>query len=64
MPVGAAETCRSLERVADRVVCPYAPERFGAVGFYYDDFSQTGDDEVRSLLAKAAALESRQWQVA
>jgi putative phosphoribosyl transferase len=50
VPVGAAETVQSLRAVADRVVCPRVPEFFGAVGLYYDDFAQTSDDEVRSLL--------------
>jgi predicted phosphoribosyltransferase len=31
-----------------------APEWFQAVGQFYDDFSQTSDDEVRELLAGAA----------
>ena len=30
------------------------PEDFYAVGQWYQDFSQTGDDEVRDLLAQAA----------
>src|SRR5581483_4051344 len=53
VPVAPAETCRALERVADRVICPHRPAYFGAVGFYYDDFAQTRDDEVRELLARA-----------
>ena len=50
VPVGAAETCESLRAVADRVVCGFEPEFFGAVGLYYRDFTQTSDDEVRRLL--------------
>lgn len=55
VPVGPPDTCREFEDVADEVVCASAPESFQAVGQYYDDFSQTTDDEVRDLLAKAAA---------
>ena len=51
VPVGARETCDRLARVADRVVCVATPEPFDAVGRWYDDFSQTTDDEVRALLA-------------
>jgi putative phosphoribosyl transferase len=35
------------------VVCAITPEPFYAVGLWYDDFSQTTDDEVRDLLAAA-----------
>ena len=55
VPVGPLDTCREFEDVADEVVCATAPESFQAVGQYYDDFSQTTDQEVRDLLAKAAA---------
>jgi putative phosphoribosyl transferase len=57
-PVGAPETCRELEDEVDEIVCAMAPEYFQAVGQYYDDFSQTSDDEVRELLAYAAQSRS------
>jgi predicted phosphoribosyltransferase len=50
VPVGAPQTCRELEGVADDVVCAHTPEPFSAVGQWYLDFSQTSDDEVRELL--------------
>ena len=53
VPVGPLETCREFENEADEVVCASAPPHFHAVGQYYEDFSQTGDDEVRELLARA-----------
>jgi predicted phosphoribosyltransferase len=40
-----------MQEVADRVVVLETPRRFGAVGAWYRDFSQTDDDTVRSLLA-------------
>jgi putative phosphoribosyl transferase len=55
VPVGAAETCRSLRDEADEVVCATVPEDFNAVSLWYDEFSQTTDQEVRSLLEAAAA---------
>jgi predicted phosphoribosyltransferase len=54
VPVGPPDTCKEFEDVADEVVCASAPEFFQAVGQYYEDFSQTSDDEVRDLLARAA----------
>ena len=53
-PVGAPDTCRELEQEADETICATAPEFFQAVGQYYEDFSQTSDEEVRELLARAA----------
>jgi putative phosphoribosyl transferase len=54
VPVGAPETCRELEELVDEIVCAIAPEFFQAVGQYYEDFSQTSDEEVRDLLKRAA----------
>jgi predicted phosphoribosyltransferase len=53
VPVGAESTCSSLTEVADRVLCLETPEPFHAVGSWYEDFSQTTDDEVRRLLARS-----------
>lgn len=55
VPVGAAETCDDLRKIADEVVCVQTPEPFYAVGMWYDDFSQTTDEEVRELLAQGVA---------
>jgi putative phosphoribosyl transferase len=54
VPVGPPDTCREFEDIADEVVCASAPEFFQAVGQYYEDFSQTSDEEVRDLLTRAA----------
>ena len=51
VPVGAPETCAALEGEADEVVCPARPDPFRAVGYWYQQFAQIQDDEVRSLLA-------------
>jgi putative phosphoribosyl transferase len=53
VPVGAEETCSAFRDEADEVVCATTPDPFYAVGFWYRDFSQTSDDEVRELLARA-----------
>lgn len=50
VPVGAPDICAELQKEADEVVCAQMPEHFYAVGAWYDDFSQTSDEEVRHLL--------------
>jgi putative phosphoribosyl transferase len=52
VPVGSAETCEEFEGEADETVCAREPDPFYAVGAWYDDFSQTTDDEVRELLGR------------
>jgi len=54
VPVGAPETCHGLAQSADEVICVEMPVPFSAVGLWYEDFSQTTDDEVRTLLDAAA----------
>ena len=51
VPVGAPSTCHEIKSVADAVVCLQTPGSFMGVGQYYEDFSQTSDEEVRELLA-------------
>lgn len=53
VPVAAEETCDEFRSEVDRIVCARTPEPFHAVGLWYEDFSQTSDEEVRVLLAKA-----------
>ena len=53
IPVCAPETCREIQKLADDTVWLFAPEWFHGVGQFYDDFSQTSDEEVRRLLAAA-----------
>jgi putative phosphoribosyl transferase len=55
VPVGAASTCRELAEEVDESVCLMAPDSFIGVGQYYEDFSQTTDEEVRELIESAAA---------
>jgi predicted phosphoribosyltransferase len=52
VPVGAPETCHEIQSVADETVCAITPAFFQGVGQFYEDFSQTSDEEVRELLAK------------
>jgi predicted phosphoribosyltransferase len=55
VPVGAGPTCDLLRSEADAVLCAVTPDRFVAVGAWYDDFSPTTDDEVRRILDRARA---------
>jgi predicted phosphoribosyltransferase len=55
VPVGAAEICAALRSEADEAVCAETPQPFYSVGIWYDDFSQTTDDQVREMLERAAA---------
>ena len=49
VPVGAQDTVKNLREEAE-VVCLNEPPDFQAVSLWYEDFSQTSDEEVRSLL--------------
>jgi putative phosphoribosyl transferase len=51
-PVGARETLPSLEREADEVVVLRQPDALSAIGAWYDDFRQVGDDEVLAALVR------------
>lgn len=51
VPVAPPSACRKIAQEADDVVCVTTPDAFDAVGQVYGDFDQTGDDEVRDLLA-------------
>jgi putative phosphoribosyl transferase len=50
VPVAPADTIERLRTEADDVVCLLTPEPFYAVGEHYDDFRQTSDREVTTLL--------------
>jgi putative phosphoribosyl transferase len=50
VPVGSPQACAALRESADDVICLETPARFSAVGEWYQDFSQTTDEEVRRLL--------------
>jgi len=55
VPIAAASTCEELAREVDEIICLRTPEPFYAVGLWYEDFSQTTDEEVRALLEQPAA---------
>jgi len=55
VPVAPPDAAARLREDADEVVCLSAPVLFSAVGEWYRDFSQTSDEEVVALLARASA---------
>lgn len=55
-PVASTHAVGRLRRVADEVAVLFADADFGAVGQYYDRFSQTSDAEVKALLRAAGGL--------
>jgi len=56
VPTAAPETCDEFRDTVDDIVCAITPDPFYAVGLSYEDFSQTTDDEVCDLLARAAQI--------
>jgi len=53
VPVAPPETIESLRPEADEIVCLETPAMFFAIGEFYEDFSQTSDQEVIDLLDAA-----------
>jgi predicted phosphoribosyltransferase len=61
VPTAAPSTRDEIGPLVDEYICEMTPQPFFAVGVWYDDFSQTTDDEVRELL-HGAGLESTATQ--
>jgi putative phosphoribosyl transferase len=62
VPVAPPSADRTLRGDADEVICLEMPERFQAIGEWYEDFAQTSDEEVVALLraARAGQADDRQ----
>lgn len=54
VPAAAPEVCEAFRQEVDEIVCAMTPEPFYGVGRWYEEFSQTTDKEVRSLLEQAS----------
>lgn len=52
VPVAPRDTAKRLRGEADEVVTLLEPDNFIAVGRWYEDFSQTSDEDVRRLVAE------------
>jgi putative phosphoribosyl transferase len=57
IPVAPPDTVAMLKEEADEVICLAMPEPFSAVGRWYRDFSQTSDEDVKSLLKSVWSTE-------
>jgi len=55
IPVAARGTCEKLRKEADEVICACIPWQFYSVGSFYQNFEQTTDEEVSTLLSQARA---------
>jgi putative phosphoribosyl transferase len=53
VPVAPPDACACFKDAVDEMVCLATPEPFLAVGPWYEDFSQTSDEEVRELVERA-----------
>jgi predicted phosphoribosyltransferase len=54
VPTAAQETCEAFKHEVDEIICASTPEPFYGVSKWYDDFSQTSDEEVQALLEESA----------
>lgn len=63
VPVGARETVQALAGECEQIVCLLSPELMWAIGYWYERFGQTTDEEVRALLAAAARTGSQSAEV-
>ena len=53
VPTASPEACEEMRAKVDDVICAITPEPFNAVGRWYQDFSQTTDEEVQEVLSRA-----------
>jgi putative phosphoribosyl transferase len=58
VPTAALETCEAFKQKVDEMICATTPEPFYGVSRWYDEFSQTSDEEVQSLLEEASNTQS------
>ncbi|HTR89624.1 MAG TPA: phosphoribosyltransferase family protein [Solirubrobacteraceae bacterium] len=58
VPVAAPESADELRRQADEVVCVEEPAELWAIGYWYEDFRPTSDEEVAALLARYGEVPS------
>ncbi|MFJ4422603.1 phosphoribosyltransferase [Streptomyces bobili] len=59
VPVGAPKSAAEMRSEADDVICLHQPRDFHAVGLWYADFDQVGDEEVVRTLHEHGAAAGR-----
>lgn len=55
VPVAPPDTVHALRNEFDAIICPRIERDFWAIGQFYDDFRQVGDDQVKAMLERFAA---------
>src|SRR5207302_11302164 len=60
VPVAAPQTCDEFRTEGIDIVCLRTPDPFEAVGLWYEDFSQTSDEEVQELLHERDSQNAQQ----
>jgi putative phosphoribosyl transferase len=53
VPAASPELCNAFQFEVDEMVCAMTPEPFYGLSRWYEDFSQSNDEEVRMLLQEA-----------
>jgi putative phosphoribosyl transferase len=56
IPVGAPDTCKTIEGLVDELICLVRPDPLHAVGLWYDHFPPVTDEEVKQEMAEAARI--------
>lgn len=56
VPVAETQIGKQMAALVDEFICPFFPPAFNAVGTWYEDFSQTEDEEVHMLLEEARLI--------
>lgn len=59
VPTASPDICRFFKGIVDEMICAATPKPFYAIGAWYEDFSQTTDEEVCKLLEKAQSLPAK-----
>jgi len=52
VPVAPRDTVAELRKEVDALICLETPEPFLAIGYFYRDFEQVGDEEVMAILRR------------
>src|SRR5439155_23525228 len=52
VPAASPDTCEAFRAGVDEIICAITSEPFYAVGVWYEDVSQTSDEEVSELLQR------------
>jgi len=59
VPVADESLCEQLSTMVEEFVCPLRVPALQAVGFWYEHFSQTEDDEVKACLEASLLLQGK-----